>query len=81
MNNSRVIISSNDNLKERKHRLDKVHLTERGVSRLANNLKYRIAAALEITVIKKRMKDDHIAQLHNRNDSRGGNWENRRWYA
>ena len=59
VNNPRVVLCINDNLKEKKFRCDKVHLTERGVSRFANNLKYKIAGALDITVTKKLAGDRH----------------------
>ena len=68
LNKQNIYICENGNLRDKKFRTDKVHLTDRGVSRLANNLKYRIAAALDITVKKKIIKLDY----HNRGD----NYEN-----
>ena len=53
MNNQQVVICSNDNLRDKKFRKDQVHLTDRGISRLANNLKYKIAAAVGISVKPK----------------------------
>ena len=53
-NDDNVIFCNNDNLRESKFRLqDKIHLTPHGTSVLENNLKYSIAKALCIDVIKK----------------------------
>ena len=46
-------------MKDVKFRVDKVHLTDHGVSRLANNLKYKLAEGLNITVIKKKPRVDN----------------------
>ena len=67
--NPHVILSNNENLKDRTFRYDKVHLTEFGISRLANNLKFKIAASLGIHVVKKRANDQR--PMYNRFDSWG----------
>ena len=53
VNNPNISLCGNENLKDKKFRSDLIHLTDRGVSRLANNLKYKIAGALGIPVKKK----------------------------
>ena len=60
MNNPKVLVCNHDNLRERKYRQrrDNFHLTVPGTSRLANNLKYKIAEALDIQVVKKRRSYD-----------------------
>ena len=51
LNSPQVLVCNNDNLCDRKFRVrDGVHLTEFGTSRFANNLKYKIAESLRITV-------------------------------
>ena len=67
MNKTNVSICTNENLKDRKFRCDKIHLTDRGVSRLANNLKYKIAGALNITVKKKPWVENRY-ELGNRHE-------------
>ena len=59
INTPNVSLCINDNLNDKKFRVDKVHLSDRGVSRLANNLKYKLASALNITVKKKSRIDNH----------------------
>ena len=59
LNDPRVLICSNDNLDERKFRVeDGVHLTDHGTSRFANNLKMKIAEALEIVIEPNPKKND-----------------------
>ena len=55
MNTPNVFVCNNDNLRDRKYKQkrDFIHLTEAGTSRLANNLKYKIAESLGIQVVKK----------------------------
>ena len=54
LNNPKVLICNNDNLRDRKFRRgDGIHLTDHGISVFANNLKYKIAEALDIAVVKK----------------------------
>ena len=53
MNKSNVSICINEHLKDRKFRVDKEYLTDQGVSRLANNLIYKLAGALNITIENK----------------------------
>ena len=65
MNKPNVIICINENLKDKKFRHDKVHLTDHGASRLANNLKYKVAGALNITV-KKKPRVDNRREFENR---------------
>ena len=51
LSNSRVFVCNNDNLYERKFRVrDGIHLSDFGTSRFANNLKFKIAQSLQITV-------------------------------
>ena len=55
LKNPRVLVCHHQNLVDRKYRIrDQLHLTEFGTSRLANNLKYKIAESLGITVQNKR---------------------------
>ena len=54
LNHENVIVCDNRNLNESKFRVrDGLHLTPHGISILATNLKYRIAEALNIKVMKK----------------------------
>ena len=51
----RIYICDNSNLGDEKFRWkDRIHLTQHGTSLLATNLKYKIAEALNINVVKKR---------------------------
>ena len=61
INNDKVVVCINENLKDKRFRCDNIHLTDRGVSRFANNLKYSIAKALDISV-KKKMTEDRYNQ-------------------
>ena len=64
--NPRVLICDNTNLRDRKFRIrDRVHLSDHGTSVFANNLKFKIAEALNVTVVKKRRND--------------GRWNNSGW--
>ena len=66
--NERVFICDNANLNNEKFRReDGIHLTQHGTSLLATNLKYKIAEALNVNVIKK-----------NRNI--GYDYRNKDWY-
>ena len=53
INKPNVFLCVNDNLSDTKFRADKIHLTDPGPSRLANNIKYKVAEALDISVKKK----------------------------
>ena len=64
----------NDNLRDKKFRCDNVHLTDRGVSRLANNLKYKFAAALDITVSAKKNVAEKRYNSHVYGDRDDRNW-------
>ena len=65
MSNPKVLVCNNENLRDRKYRInDGIHLTEIGTSRLANNLKYKIAEALGIQVEKK-SGSYHRPEYHN----------------
>ena len=59
VNELRVLICHHDNLNDKKFRKmsDKLHLTDFGTSRYANNLKYEIAESLDIA-IRSRNRDD-----------------------
>ena len=72
MNNPRVLVCNHDNLRDRKYRQrrDELHLTEAGTSRLANNLKYKIAKSLDIQVIKKRSNEYRNGYEHDNNERR-----------
>ena len=62
LNNPKVIICNNDNLRDKKFKTsDGIHLNDHGTSVFASNLKYKIAEALDITVVKK---------IHHRNVTR-----------
>ena len=59
LNNPRVMVCNNDNLRERKFCIaDGVHLTDYGTSRFANNLKFKIAESLGITIDLSLKKKD-----------------------
>ena len=52
INNSKVFICNNTNLRDKKFRVgDGIHLNDYGTSVFANNLKYKIA---DVTVVKKK---------------------------
>ena len=52
--NERIFICDNTNLNDEKFRMeDRIHLTQHGTSLLATNLKYKIAEALNVKVMKK----------------------------
>ena len=54
MNNPKVVVCDNENLRDRKFRnYDGIHLTPHGTSVLANNIKYKVAKALNIQVERK----------------------------
>ena len=54
LNNPKIFICNNDNLRDKKFRVeDGIHLNDHGTSVFASNLKYKIAEALEVTVVKK----------------------------
>ena len=54
INDEKIIICDNQNLNDPKFRVnDGIHLTPHGISVLATNLKYKIAEALDVKVIKK----------------------------
>ena len=84
MNDSNVLVCNHNNLRDRKYRQrrDNLHLTDPGTSRLANNLKYKIAESLNIEVVKKRKIDsgrygdrDNYERVDNTN---GRYWNNNR---
>ena len=52
--NERIFICDNTNLNDEKFRREGgIHLTQHGTSLLATNLKYKIAEALNVKVVKK----------------------------
>ena len=58
MDHPQVMVCHHDNLRKRKFKKnDLLHLTDMGTSRLANNLKYKIAEALKIEVVKRRRRE------------------------
>ena len=74
INNENVIVCDNDNLRDRKFRLpDGIHLTQHGTSIFANNMKYKIAEALKINVIKKEFTR-RGPRYNSRHDFFGGNY-------
>ena len=84
IDNQDVIICENVNLNEKKYRKpDGVHLTTHGTSVLATNLKYKIADALNITVIKKDRYDNkqrnqmgYRPTMYNRENTNNSRYEN-----
>ena len=59
MNHTNVLVCHHDNLRDRRYRgTDKLHLTDPGTSRLANNLKFKIAESLGIEIRRKARKED-----------------------
>ena len=65
IDNENVLVCHHDNLRDKRYRKeDQLHLTDPGTSRLANNLKYKIAESLKIDVIKKKNNE-----LYNRNEN------------
>ena len=80
MNNPKVIVCGNVNLQERKFRnLDGLHLTTHGTSVLANNMKYKVAKALNIQVERKfrRLRSDFYGNTPASNGYT--NTSNKRW--
>ena len=70
MDISNIVICEHENLRDprnRKH--DKLHLNEMGTAKLATNLKYKIAEALGIEVVKKR-ENNGTRRNNRRNHSR-----------
>ena len=53
MNNDKVLVCDNRNLNDSKFRVrDGIHLTPHGTSVLANNIKFKVAKALDIRIEK-----------------------------
>ena len=79
MNSADVFICDNENLRDRKFRnADGLHLTTHGTSVLANNIKYKIAEALNIHVERKQRKP--LVNLYGNNYNNGYlNTSNSRW--
>ena len=64
LNNPNILICNHDNLDDSKYRKrDQLHLNEFGTSRYANNIKYKIAEALGITIERRR----RYPEIHDRN--------------
>lgn len=77
LKNPKVLICHHDNLTDGRYRKrDKLHLTENGTSRLANNLKFKIAESLGITVFNKRRDNQRYDERNDRSRNRYDN----RWY-
>ena len=79
LNHPNVTICNNDNLYDRKYRMqDGIHLKPIGTSRLASNLKFKIAESLGITIEKKTQKffeDPYQRRYRGRyNGNRSSNW-------
>ena len=71
------VICDNGNLRDKKFRgNDGIHLTPHGTSVFANNLKFKIAESLKISVVRK---DRRNYRTENRND-RNGVYHNRSQY-
>ena len=80
LDNQRVVICDNKNLDDSKYRTrDGVHLTQRGTSLLAGNLKASIADALDIT-IKKRLPRGNRWPNPPRNQGRHGFFGQRNFF-
>ena len=79
MSNPNVLVCHHENLRESRFpKHDKLHLTDYGTSRLANNLKFKIAESLGIEVVKKtRYHHNQYEHLNNRrnNNSRDNDRE------
>ena len=80
ISNPNVLVCHHENLRERRFlKHDKLHLTDYGTSRRANNLKFKIAESLGIEVVKKiRYHQNQYDHLNNRrnNKSRDNDREN-----
>ena len=77
LNDPKVIVCDNGNLRDKKFRgNDGIHLTPHGTSVFANNLKFKIAESLKISVVRK---DRRNYRTENRND-RIGVYHNRSQY-
>ena len=79
VNNNNVLVCHHDNLNDRKYRRrDRLHLSEYGTSRYANNLKFKIAESLGITVKNKRWEDRRREEnrFNYRSDDRSYNVQN-----
>ena len=71
VDNLKVLVCHHDNLRGRKFKArDMLHLTDPGTSRLANNLKFKIAESLGIQVVKKKENEDG-SRYDRYNESRG----------
>ena len=71
LDNEKVIICHHDNLRDRIYRQrDQLHLTDHGTSRLANNLKFKIAESLGIRIEKKRVDEDKYSRYNRSQDER-----------
>ena len=80
MSNPKILVCNNDNLRDRKYRVDDgIHLTEIGTSRFANNLKHKIAESLGISVVRKSRTFNNRPEYHG-NFSRDSNGRNRSNY-
>ena len=81
INNPNVFVCHHDNLRERRFKArDLLHLTSYGTSRLANNLKYKIAESLDIQIMKKRRDGDNRYDRNNERqqsyNTRDNSWNN-----
>ena len=67
LENHKVFVCHHNNLRDKRYRKnDQLHLNEFGTSRLANNLKYKIAESLDISVVKKqRIADNRYNDRNN----------------
>ena len=77
LKNSRVLVCHHNNLIDRRYRSrDKLHLTEGGTSRLANNLKHKIAESLGIIVYNRRRDGQRYDEKYDASKNR---FDNRRY--
>ena len=81
MEEPRVILCEHENLRDSKNRrADKLHLNDMGTSKLATNLKYKIAEALGVTVVKK-PRNDERGRYRSNNWNGGGYRHHNRGYT
>ena len=68
MDNPNVFVCEHDNLRDpRNRKSDKLHLNDMGTAKLATNLKYKIAEALGITVVRKKQGNSGSRLFRNEN--------------
>ena len=80
MDNPNVFVCEHDNLRDpRNRKSDKLHLNDMGTAKLATNLKYKIAEALGITVVRKKQGNSGPRLVRNENKYSNTNSSRKRY--